>query len=258
VTGGQLPKFDLQAYRMLLLDLRAHGYDFLKISEMKNDFQGNVTYLRHDVDLHLHGILPIAMLEAELGIHSTYYIPLTLHFNPLYPANKNIISKIVVLGHDVGLHYDLGTYPIEPVYARKHLEWEIGILSQITGQPIRTICMHNPYKGQPDPFLMLDDYIHPHDPRSQWDLIYISDSCRAWRDERLLLCLSKYPPRRLLLNTHPELWLDGSMLDRIKYLDEILIEMGVRQNRDYFEEVRMIWQTHPATRQHDERERGNK
>jgi hypothetical protein len=116
--------------------------------------------------------------------------------------------------------------------------------------------MHLPHKGQPDPFQQLDEYTHPHDPRYQEGLLYVSDSCRAWRDESLLTCFGSSPPRRLLLTSHPELWLDGTIADRMMYLDRVLIENASRQCIDYFnQDVRHVWVNHPGPRLHDERER---
>ena len=251
-----LPVFDLQNYEALLDDLGDRGYTFHKVSEIRNELNEYVVFLRHDIDLHIQGIEQMAVVEAVHEIQATYYIPLTLHFNPLYLDNQRVLRQIRDLGHEIGLHYDLKTYPTDPEQARKHLDWEVSILSKVVGQPIHTICMHQPHTGQPDPFQEIDDYVHPRDPRYQEGLLYISDSCRAWRDESLLTCFGSNPPRRLMLTTHPELWLDGTVVDRMTYLDRVLIENGTRQHRDYLDKtVRQVWLNHLAPRLHDERER---
>lgn len=251
----RLPSFDLNAYSNLLVRLSESGYTCVKTSALRELRTDLVVYLRHDVDLHLSLVLEMAYLEARLGIQSSYYVPLTLHFNLLYPPNQKILKEIVSLGHEIGLHYDLQTYPLEPDQARAHLDWEIDILSQIVGVSICTITMHQPHTGKPDPFRMLDKYIHPHDPRYQDGLMYVSDSCRAWRDENLLECFGPTPPRRLLLTTHPELWLNGTIIDRMIYLDKVLIGNALQQHQEYFDKtVRQVWLNYPATHQHDERE----
>lgn len=256
VQARSLPTFDLHSYETLLVDLANSGYVFCKVSEVRNGPSGRVVFLRHDVDAHIQGIEQMAVVEAPHGIQATYHIPLTLQFNPLYPDNQRILRQIRDLGHEIGLHYDMETYPTDPGQAREHLDWEVRILSEVVGEPIRTTCMHQPHKGQPDPFQEIADYVNPHDPRYREGLLYISDSCRAWRDESLLTCFGPNPPRRLLLNTHPELWLDGTVVDRVMYLDKVLIENGTRQHRDYFDKyVRQVWLNHPAPRLHDERER---
>jgi len=59
---------------------------------------------------------------------------------------------------------------------------------------------------------------------------------------------------RILLNTHPELWLDGAEPDRMAYL-EFLRDRVSGHYRDYFDTVvREAWISHPGTRLHDERE----
>ena len=114
--------------------------------------------------------------------------------------------------------------------------------------------MHQPHTGQNDPYKMQDEFVHPHDPRYQKDLLYVSDSCRAWRDENLLYCYSSTPPMRLLLATHPELWLDGSVKDRNAYI-QVLIDNATRSYKTYFNQtVRHVWDTHPGPRLHNKRE----
>jgi hypothetical protein len=237
-----MPEFSLASYATLLSDLRSCGYAACAIAEKSPpDPAERILYLRHDVDLHLCGVESIAQLEAECSVCATYYVPLTLHFNALYPENRRILHTLRDSGHEIGLHYDLETYPTEPGAARRHLDWEAGILGAIVERPIRTICLHNPHKGQPDPFRDLDEYTNPDSASFRQDCLYVSDSCRAWRDESLLRCFGDSPPRQVLLNTHPELWLDGNISDRMEYLDKVLRQTGLRQHLDYFDYVRQIW-----------------
>lgn len=250
----QLPKFSLDDYEALLRSLKTAGYDFQPLTALVSYSTGKVAYLRHDIDLHLTQVDQMAEIEAKMRCIATYYVLLTSHYNVLYPENQRILRHLVELGHEIGLHYDMETYPEDLKEARAHLDWEASVLSKITGKLVRTICMHQPHQGQPDPFRTLDEYIHPHDPRYQHNLLYISDSCRAWRDESLLTCFGPNPPQRVMLSIHPELWFDGSITDRLAYLHKVLLENGLRQSRRYFEEaVRQVWERHPATKLHDAR-----
>jgi len=251
-----LPTFSLASYAKLLKQLTAAGYQFRKIRNMEKTAPGRFAYIRHDIDFHLFNVDKMAKLEASLGIAATYYVLLTQYYNPMNRDNKSILRTIRDLGHELGLHYDLENYPDEPMEARAHLDWEANILSKIADAPIRTIATHLPYRKQPDPFITIDDYVHPHDPRYQEGLVYVSDSCRAWRDESLLNCFGHNPPNSLLLTIHPELWLDGSINDRITYLDRVLIKNAQHQYRGFFDNlVRQVWLTHPATVLHEKRER---
>jgi peptidoglycan/xylan/chitin deacetylase (PgdA/CDA1 family) len=256
----KLPNFSLSEYAGILDKLDQAGYQFAVVSQMPFDSKKKTVYLRHDIDLHLTKVDEIARVEAEKNIRSTFYVSLTQPYNIFYFENQLILQSIQELGHEIGLHYDLETYPVDLNQARAHLEWEVSVLRTITGSPVHTISMHQPHTGQPDLFRMIDEFVHPHDPRFQEDILYVSDSCRAWRDESLMTCFGLNPPRRLLLTTHPELWLNGDIPDRISYLDQIVMIHGLNQQRDYYDRVvRRLWETYPGANQHDLREskRGN-
>lgn len=249
----QLPEFSIDGYINLLNHLIEAGYQFHTLDKIRDRTHEKIVYLRHDVDLHISLISEMAVVEKKLGIRATYLVPAALHFNPLYPPNQHILKQLCDMGHEIGLHYDMQSYPRDPEEARRHLDFETGIIARATGRPVRTISMHYPHKGHPDPFREIDEYVHPHNPRYQEDLLYVSDSCRAWRDESLLTCFGPNPPRRLLLLVHPELWLDASVGDCIKYLDGVLTENTLRQHRDYLDEMRTIWLNHPAPKLYNER-----
>jgi hypothetical protein len=239
----RLPGFTLNEYGALIRDLLSNGYVSRAVEEIAQAPRDDpVLFLRHDVDVHITGIDRIARVEAELGAVATYYVPLTLPFNPFYPENAAILRELVALGHRLGLHYDLATYPDGDSAARRRLDREAAALGEIVGVMPRTICMHNPSLRGEDRFRAVDDYVHPHDPRHADGLLYVSDSCRAWRDEELLRCFGEDPPRRLLLNTHPEFWLGMADEGRKQFLEETLLENTLEQQRAYvLEEIHPAW-----------------
>lgn len=250
----QMPEFSLPGYRQLLLDLTEHDYELRTVGQMADPVPARAAYLRHDIDLHVPGVERMAELEAELGARATYYVLLTQHYNPMYPENRAALRRIAALGHEIGLHYDLTTYPTDDVGARTHLQWEVDLLSAVVGVEVRTISMHQPSAGQDDVLRGTDDFVHPHDPRLGADLLYVSDSCRAWRDETLLRCFGPDAPRRLLLLAHPEVWLDGEVRNRTDYLEQVLLPNTVAQHEAFITEtVRGVWASHPGPRQHDAR-----
>jgi len=212
--------------------------------------------MRHDIDLHLVGVERIAELEAKRGIQASYYVPLTLHFNPCYAPNAETIKRIVEMGHEVGLHYDLSVYDPATTNSDEWLATHVRMLESISDRSVQTICLHQPHKRAVDPFLQSDRFVNPHDPRFQTDVTYISDSCRAWRDETILRFLRPGPKGRLLLNTHPELWLGPAELSRLEFLDRVVKVNALRPHEDYFDHtVRNVWITHIAPRLHDQRDR---
>jgi hypothetical protein len=255
-----LPDFSVESYRTLLHTLTERGVELAPVSAMPEPNPGRVAYLRHDIDLHVPGVEPMAAAEAEMGAQATYFVLVTQYYNPLYPPNRAVLRELVAMDHEIGLHYDLMTYPTDPDEALAHLEWEIGVLSGAVGAPVRCISMHQPYQGKPDLFRELAPYIHPHNPAYGQNLTYVSDSCRGWRDESLLDFVNGDDPQgRLLLLAHPESWLDGSLTDRMSYLDRIVMPNAVRLAHDFVDvTVRGVWENHPGAAMHDAREAGRR
>jgi hypothetical protein len=56
-------------------------------------------------------------------------------------------------------------------------------------------------------------------------------------------------PRRLLLNTHPELWLDASVDAPLDYLESTILPIGIARVRAGYEDEAKAWRGHrTATR----------
>jgi hypothetical protein len=250
-TGADL---GLAAYRALLERLRETGYAFHPVSGMPQPVPGRVCYLRHDVALHLARVDEMAQVEAELGARATYCVLMSAPYNPASAPNRAVLRRLVELGHEVGLHYDLSVYPSDPDQAAERLEWEAAALERLTGAPVRTVSPHLSHAGGPDPFREGGTRVHPLDPRWGAELAEVSDGRRAWRDEGLLARLGPDAPRRLLLLTHPELWLDAGDTDRVRHLDGPLWENGAAEYRAYLEALRQIWAHDSGARMHDARE----
>lgn len=242
-----LPKFNLDEYKQLLISLKSAGYRFALIEDLSDSIQEKTIFLRHDIDFHLSKINYIAQIERDLEVRSTYYIPISLHFNPIYPNNKKVLRNIIDLGHAIGLHYDLSTYPIERKNQYDCLDWEVSVLSNVIGRNVRTICMHQPFKGNQDTFLEHTKYIHPHSIRYNERFKYISDSCQVWRNSDILLCFGESKPREVMLNLHCELWFGEEEMNRFQYLEQILKENGTSDHKEYFDiTVKEAWLTHPT------------
>ena len=245
----RMPDFALDDYRMLISNFQRAGYGIRKVSAMPDLSLSRVLFLRHDIDFHLYGVNAIAEIEKNLGCRATYYVLITGYYNALRSENAQILRDLVGMDHEVGLHYDLGYYPKDVEQSLARLKRDAGILSDVIGQPVRTISTHEPFTF-PDPFLTLDGYVHPQDPRLQEGLTFASDSCRMWRDETLLRCFGSNPPNRVLLTTHPELWLDGSVNERSDYLMKVVFSNATHQLRYYLEKRGPIWERHrPDPRQ---------
>ena len=179
-----LPGFSVPAYRAFLEAVQAAGVVTAPVEAMPDwDGATRTLYLRHDVDLHIPGIELIAEVEASLGIAATFFVPLTLHFNPAFPPNREVLRGLLRAGHRIGLHYDLQTYPWDLDQAWAHLDREVEQLERDRRGAGR-VDLHALPVGRPRRRLPTSDrYVHPH---AFDDVVYVSDSCRAWRDENLL------------------------------------------------------------------------
>jgi hypothetical protein len=249
----RLPDFSLDSYAQLVASLCGAGYRFASIGSMRSAEPRRAAYLRHDVDFHLLHVDRMAELEADLAVSATYYVALTQPYNVLSWENVAILRRVVALGHELGLHYDLTCYPTEPDAALERLAWEVSVLERAGATTVRSICMHQPHTGHENVFATSDRWLNPHDPRLEGGLLYVSDSCRAWRDESLLRCLGSNPPNRVMLNTHPELWLDGTITGRERYLKDVVIGNAVGQTERYIDESVRVWRRHSGARAHDVR-----
>lgn len=249
----RLPNFSIDDYRKLLVALHEAGYTFRTVSEMAAWDGTRTCYLRHDIDFHLVGADEMAQADAAAGVRSTFFILVAGYYNIFAEENAAIIRSIANAKHEIGLHYDLRSYPDDRDAADELLGFQAECLERVSLMPVRSIVMHEPSAGHGDYFRNGRSYVHPHS--EQWnDVTYISDSCRAWRDTRLLEALRPSGPQRLLLNIHPELWRNSRIEDRIEYLETVSAPNAALHTDTYFHEyMSRIWQTHEAVRLDEER-----
>lgn len=85
-------------------------------------------FIRHDIDNHIDNIYSMASEEYSLGIRSTYYFLHTARYFDYSESFKNIIKKIISLGHNIGFHNDILTMwlntKISPAYIiEPPLDW---------------------------------------------------------------------------------------------------------------------------------------
>jgi hypothetical protein len=243
-----LPSFTIVDYGRLLNAIVDRGCSLEPVASMAGGKKPCV-YLRHDVDFSVAHAIGMAEAENRLGVRSTYYILLTGPYNVFQESSSKAIRRLVELGHEIGLHYDLKRYPRSQEEAAGRLRKEIEILEFVAGARVGTIVMHEPFLDNRDIFLDLPGLINPSFyNRNDPGMIYISDSCRAWRDGGLLAFVrGESSGNRLHLNIHPESWLAETKMHRIRYLDRILTPAVLEEKRKYFSEtVRHVWMTHEA------------
>lgn len=93
-------------YKKLLNEALKHGYKFIRIEDYYVNYHNKgltlpkkTIIMRHDIDRDPRYALKMASLEYSLGIKSTYYFRWCT-------VDPQIIKKIKLMGHEVGLHYE--------------------------------------------------------------------------------------------------------------------------------------------------------
>jgi hypothetical protein len=161
--------------------------------------------LRHDVDYALEDALPLARLEAELGVAATYLVRPHAHYNPFGSPGFGILREIVGLGHALGVHYDRAFYAAHAVPPAETLRREAERLAAAFDTPVRVVAEHKPGRSAlPPPDLT--GFIDAYDARYMRDVKYLSDSCQFWREGCFCRAADAASVPRLQVLVHPEWW----------------------------------------------------
>ena len=218
-------EFTYNGYVRLLRTLREKGYQLSTFRDVK-DSQPFTAILRHDVDISPSKAVIMAEKEAEAEVQSTYFIMVSSDFyNPMSRENESAIKRIVGLKHEVGLHFDARKYdaPDEDELC-KLIRYEADILSSITGELIRSLSWHIPYKyyyGKP--MERLTEFRNAYDAKYVEAFKYCSDSMMNWRDDPYdYLDRDEHP--RLQILTHPEWYSENGSGTAFRILEDTYIE----------------------------------
>lgn len=175
-------EFTFKAYRSLLELLREKGYTFCGYHDYESHPRSVI--LRHDVDQSIHMALPMAQLEAEMGISSTYFVLLTSDFyNVASMESRRSLHRLQELGHEVGLHFDEVAYgPLSQEECVENILHEKELLSSIIGQNVTSVSMHRPSKRTLEGDLKIPGMVNSYGQTFFRDFKYLSDSRRRWRE----------------------------------------------------------------------------
>ena len=201
--------------------------------------------LRHDVDLDFYPSYEMSRIEKKIGIHSTFFILLSApSYNPQSLKIRTLIRKMVEDGFEIGLHFDPTIYgPISHNNLLKKVQNECQILTEITGETIRSIALHNPSVSGEYP--IFEGYINAYSKEFFCDERYLSDSMRVdpsqhpYRGKELyefIRTATNYPLQIVL---HPEQFLEkgGDYVDTItRYNQRVMTDIM----HDYIDTLTVI------------------
>jgi len=190
-------------YRKLLKKTNSKTifYDEIKLNK-------NFTLWRHDVDVSVHRAYKLAKIENKLKKKATYFFLLGSNYYNIFEVEiKNLVFKIMSLGHQLGLHFDATNYNIKTKKEfEKYLLYEKKILENLFQTEIKVFSFHNPTEE----IMKYDSYkyakmINAYAKYFKQHVEYCSDSSGYWRHKRLEYFLNK-KYNNIQVNTHPCWW----------------------------------------------------
>lgn len=202
------PTFDYATYWTILDRVRTTHRVLRFVDLTEGEPADPFVVLRHDVDYSTTAAIAMAEQEAACGVRATYFLLLNgVYYNLFDPKHAEVPARLVSLGHEVGLHYDVNF-----LYRFAESRWEdliglqTGVLEALSGQPVVSIAMHQPGLFGDDPLRHRTRYLNAYDDRFFRDMCYVSDSARAWRDAAWKLLAEGPLPPRVQLALHPINW----------------------------------------------------
>jgi UDP-N-acetylglucosamine 2-epimerase len=213
----ELPKsvstdFTLPNYRDLLLNLRERGYRFAAFPEAAPLLKEKQQFalMRHDIDISLHRALEMAEVEASVGVSATYFFMIRNDFyNVFSKEGSQLVSRVLELGHQLGLHFDCASYPDDASEESlaESCNAEAEMLKAWFKMPVQIVSYHRPNAFVLSGNSSLSEPLpHTYMPLYTKSIWYSSDSCGAWKHGHPLELAATEEGRPLHILVHPVWW----------------------------------------------------
>lgn len=180
-----MDEFTYAAYGKLLEFLKHNGYTFCTYHDYHTEKMPCI--LRHDIDMSIESAYDMACFESGLNfpVKSTYFVLLKTDFyNPASAQCVHYLNEILKMGHEIGLHFDEGSYPdiLDEADICKAVEEECNILNNILGYTVKSVSMHRPSRRFLEMNLNFGEVINSYGAEFFQGFKYLSDSRRYWRE----------------------------------------------------------------------------
>lgn len=230
-------RFTRADYEEILIVARDNGYTFGRFTESQPE--GNVLYVRHDIDNSLASAVELAHVEARHDCVSTYLaLVRSPNYNVFAGENVRRLRAIRALGHEVGLHFTAEEH--DPAAIDSDLAAcirdDASLLEHALGEPIRVFSFHNP-AGKDQFMVDVPGLVNTYaDPFFQ-DACYLSESNMRWAHGSPIETLASGAHRVVQLLVHPLTYQADFRTDRdvlLWFLEDTvrtLVELNVAQNR---------------------------
>jgi len=202
-------------------------------------------YLRHDVDVSLKNAVALAEIESEMGITSTYFIPINSpYYNLFNDTQLRRVRRLSELGHSIGLHVDEraaymnGYDDIESMLTSVY-----GLLSEIV--PLeKVLSFHMPSQYEFTRTTAIGDFVNAYSDRfnNGKNVKYLSDSNRHWREGCFCTHLDTGDYHSYQVLVHPVWWHakplgDNELFEKIKSTNEEGLEVNLKGDLALFSDL---------------------
>ena len=206
--------FTITQYKKLL-NLAKQNFSFVTYDAIPSG--SKFILWRHDLDISLNRALDLAHAEADYGVRSTYFLdPHCTFYNLAEKSQFDIVKKIMLLGHSIGLHFDSDFYGeldgdklVNAIHAEKIY------IEQLFGTKLSAFSFHNPssadFQFDKDSYAGLIN-CYSHNLRN--NVAYCSDSNGMWRHKNLQDFVSDSTINSAQVLTHPGWWQTDNMVPR--------------------------------------------
>ncbi len=221
--------FSFNHYREILTLVKEKGYQSTFYDEQ---VEGRQIIIRHDIDLDLDAALEMAKIEAELDMKAVYFIWITSPFYNIFENRyKNIIMKIVELGHEIGLHYDETSYMCDSREELiSYIDKESNLIKTYFDLDIRTVSFHRPSQYILNSDLKCGKYINTYSKKFFKEFAYISDSRGVWQNGCICDILNNDSPEKLQFLTHAIWWKEKSLINQERLKDFLQFKLEKMSN----------------------------
>jgi len=200
--------FTITNYRDLIRKVVENNFNFSLFHE---EFPANTKQIlwRHDVEFSPFDALTMAEIEAEEGVKATYFFQLHGEcYNVLEKDISNIVLKIKLLGHDIGLHFDSHYFNIsDEETLEKYLMIDKQYFNEIFGVTIKVFSFH-----ETNAFILscikakYAGLLNVYSNYFMKNFKYCTDSTGFWRYENLSDLLENPDITKLQVLTHDAMW----------------------------------------------------
>jgi hypothetical protein len=167
-------------------------------------------FWRHDVDVSVRQASIVASIDREVGLSATFFINLHADtYNASSQYGRGEVSRIVELGHDIGIHLDSEFYGHfnEQSELENALLKEVRDFEELFAVSPEVFSYHNPSSLE----LTFDadsyvDLVNCYSSFFRDEVDYVSDSNGFWRHDSLNTSLTQESQRPLQVLTHAEWW----------------------------------------------------